>query len=64
MANIEELKKLADAEGIELTEEMLDSVAGGYLPPNWNDMTPDERNAFLLASIRARMMAQHCIIDD
>ena len=64
MANLEELKKMAEENGIELTDEMLESVAGRYLPPNWNGMTPDETNAFLLESLRARMMAQHCIIDD
>jgi len=52
MATLEELKNMAEENGIELTDEMLDSVAGGaYDKETWDSMTPEERQAAQTDSI-------------
>ncbi|MBQ6267590.1 MAG: hypothetical protein IJK64_07455 [Clostridia bacterium] len=64
MANLEELKKEAAAAGIELTEELLDSVAGGvYSKEEWEAMTVEERQAAQIASVIARSNGKPCALD-
>lgn len=63
MANIEELKKMADAEGVELSEEDLDAVAGGYYTyEEWKAMTRDEKIAAREASyaMKAAGSTEYC----
>ena len=49
---LDEMKKIADEEGIELTDEMLDAVAGGVIPPEiWNNMTEEERKQAQIQSM-------------
>lgn len=51
MANIEEIKKIADEKGVELTEEMLESVAGGkYTTEEWTAMSAEDRIQAILDS--------------
>ena len=40
-----EVKKLAADMKIELTDEDVDHIVGGYSKENWNKMTPEERVA-------------------
>lgn len=64
MATLEELKKEAAAAGIELTEELLDSVAGGaYSQQEWEEMTVEERQAAQIASVIARTKNLPCALD-
>lgn len=64
MAVMDEIKKVADENGIELTEEMLDAIAGGrYTYEEWKNMTDDERIAAQLASVMARAQQQPCALD-
>lgn len=64
MAAIDEMKKFADENGIELTEDMLDAIAGGrYTYEEWKNMTTDERKAAQLASIMARINNAPCALD-
>ena len=64
MAAIDEKKKFADENGIELTEDMLDAIAGGrYTYEEWKNMTTDERKAAQLASIMARINNAPCALD-
>ena len=52
MANLEELKKVAEENGIELTEDMLDGIAGGVIDPEiWNNMSEEERKAAQIQSM-------------
>ena len=61
---LDEIKKVAEENGIELTEEMLDAVAGGrYTYEEWDAMTDDERIAAQMASIMARAQGQPCALD-
>lgn len=61
---LEELKKEAAAAGIELTEDMLDEVAGGrYTYDEWKAMSTEEREAAHLRSIMARATGQPCELD-
>lgn len=41
-----ELQEMADAEGIELTDEQLDSVAGGFIYHDEGDATAHRREAY------------------
>jgi hypothetical protein len=41
-----ELQEMADAEGIELTDEQLDSVAGGFIYHDEGDVTARRREAY------------------
>ena len=44
MANIEEIKKMAEENGYELSDEVLESVAGGYYSKEeWTAMTVEQR---------------------
>lgn len=64
MATFEELKKLAEENGVELTEDMLDMVAGGaYTKDEWDAMTPEERKAAQDRSIMAKIMKKPCELD-
>lgn len=64
MANIEEIKKIAAEEGIELTEEMLEAIAGGkYSLEEWDKMTDDERVAAQIDSIMKRLNKLPCDLD-
>ena len=40
-----EIKKLAATMKVELTDEDVDQIAGGYSKENWLQMTPEERIA-------------------
>lgn len=61
---LDEMKKYAEENGIELTEEMLDAIAGGrYSYEEWKNMTKEEREAAQLASIMARAQGQPCALD-
>ena len=52
MANLDELKKVAAEEGVELTEDMLAEIAGGAIPADeWNKMTPEEKKAAQIQSL-------------
>ena len=56
MANIEELKKLADEKGVELSEEDIETIVGGlYSKEEWRAMTPDERDAAVKQSMMIRL---------
>lgn len=64
MANLEELKKEAAEAGIELTEDMLDGVAGGaYTREEWEAMTVEERQAAQIMSVLARYKGLPCALD-
>ena len=64
MAVLDEIKKYADENGVELTEDMLDAIAGGrYSYEEWKAMTKEEREAAQLASIMARAQGQPCALD-
>ena len=64
MANLEEIKKVAEENGIELTEDMLEAIAGGrYTEEEWEKMTDDERIAAQLRSIMARINNLPCELD-
>ena len=64
MANLEELKKQAAIEGIEITDDMLVEIAGGaYTDEEWNNMTTEERQAAQISSILARYRKQPCSLD-
>lgn len=64
MAAIDEMKKFADENGVELTDDMLEAIAGGrYSYEEWKNMTPDERIAAQLASIMARVNNAPCALD-
>lgn len=64
MANLEELKKEAAEAGVELTEDMLDGVAGGvYSKEEWEAMTVEERQAAQIMSVLARYRGIHCDLD-
>ncbi|MBQ7203252.1 MAG: hypothetical protein IJS03_04445 [Eubacterium sp.] len=64
MAALDEIKKYAAEEGIELTDDMLEAIAGGrYSYEEWKNMTTEERQAAQLASIMARMNNQPCALD-
>ena len=63
MANLEELKKMADAEGVELSEEDLEAIAGGlYSEEEWLKMSPDERRAAYMESrkLKAAHSRDYC----
>ncbi len=64
MAVLDEMKAYANENGIELTEEMLDAIAGGrYSYEEWKAMTTEERQAAQLASIMARAQSKPCALD-
>lgn len=64
MAVLDEMKAYASENGIELTEDMLDAIAGGrYSYEEWKAMTTEERQAAQLASIMARAQNQPCALD-
>lgn len=64
MALLDEMKNVANENGVELTEDMLDAIAGGrYTYEEWKAMTDDERAAAQLASIMARAQNQPCALD-
>lgn len=61
---LEVLQKLAAEKGVELPDDILDEVAGGYYTmEEWNSMTPEERQAAQRRSIRARRINQPCELD-
>ena len=52
---ISEIQKLAAENGVELTDEMLDAVAGGaYSTEEWNSMNSEERKAAQQRSLMAK----------
>ena len=51
MANIEELKKIAEEKGVELTDDMLEVVAGGMSKEDWDKLTPEEQKQAQVQSI-------------
>lgn len=64
MANIEEIKKIAAEDGVELTEEMLEAIAGGkYTYEEWKAMTDEERIAAFAESTANRAIGQPCKLD-
>ena len=64
MANLEELKKLADEKGVELSEEDLEAIAGGmYSREEWKKMTPEERRKAQERSAAARVLGIPCELD-
>lgn len=57
MANIEEIKKYAAEEGIDLSEDVLEAIAGGkYSDEEWSKMTEDERIAAQDRSVIAKFV--------
>lgn len=64
MMNMEEIKKLAEEEGIELTDEMLEAIAGGaYTKEEWDAMTVEEQTAAQRRSILAKIRQLPCELD-
>ena len=64
MALLDDVKKLAAEEGVELTEEMLAEIAGGaYSKEDWDSMTPEERKAAQTRSILAKIRNLPCELD-
>ena len=60
----DEVKKYAEENNIELTEEMLDAIAGGaYSQEEWDNMTVEERQAAQIASVLARVRQMPCALD-
>ena len=52
---MEELLKLAAEQGVELSDDMLDDIAGGaYDPEVWKNMTTEERRAAQQRSLMAK----------
>ena len=49
---------------VELSEDELDQVAGGYSDSHWLAMTPDERVAAYLDSQAKRKSHEYCAYDD
>lgn len=61
---MEEMMKYASENGIELTDEMVEAIAGGrYSYEEWKNMTTEERQAAQLASIMARLNNAPCALD-
>ena len=57
------LKELA-GEGVELSDDILDAVAGGaYTEEEWNAMSTDERQAAQRRSLLAIMLNTECELE-
>ena len=64
MSMLEDIKKIASEDGVELSEEMLDQVAGGaYTDEEWAAMNDDERWAAVRRSFDAMRKRQPCELD-
>ncbi len=64
MANIEEIKKMADEQGVELTDDVLEAIAGGVIPyEEWTKMTKEQRRAAQTESENNRDANLPCILD-
>ncbi|MBQ9673099.1 MAG: hypothetical protein IJV39_00545 [Ruminococcus sp.] len=64
MANIEDIKKLASEDGIEISEEELEAIAGGaYTYEEWTKMSKEERRAAQLRSQAAHVLELPCELD-
>lgn len=53
-----------EIEKVELNEEDLDAVAGGYSTEEWNAMTPEQRRQEQIISIQNKAAGIHCNLDD
>ena len=61
MANIEDIKKLADEQGVELSEDMLETIAGGYYSvEEWLKMSAAEREKAKNDSLELRKQLAYC----
>lgn len=57
MSMLDDLKRVASEDGVELTDEMLDSVAGGYYSDaEWLKMTVEERDKAVRTSMAIKIM--------
>ena len=57
------LKDMA-GEGVELSDDILDAIAGGaYTVEEWNAMSTEEREAAQRRSIIAKMLKEECELD-
>ncbi|MBR2134586.1 MAG: hypothetical protein IJ851_07765 [Eubacterium sp.] len=57
MINLDELKKAAATEGFEISEDLLDAIAGGkYTDEEWAAMSQEERTAAQDRSIIAKFI--------
>ncbi|MEE0875635.1 MAG: hypothetical protein UIH27_19600 [Ruminococcus sp.] len=64
MANIEDIKKFADEKGVEISDEMLEAIAGGrYTLEEWDNMTDEERIAAFAESTANRAVGKPCKLD-
>ncbi|MBR2590049.1 MAG: hypothetical protein IKE65_03920 [Clostridia bacterium] len=61
---LDDIKKVAEENGIELTPEMLDAVAGGaFTPEEWANFTPEERQRLAMESITNKTIGKPCCLD-
>ena len=61
---LDEIKKVAEENGIELTPEMLDSIAGGaFSEDEWKKFTPEERQRLQMESITNKTLGKPCCLD-
>jgi len=60
----EELKKVAADAKIELNDDDLESVAGGYSKATWKSMSYDERVKAKQESDAYRTLKMYCKMDD
>lgn len=58
----EEMKKVNAK--VELNDDELDMVAGGYSQETWEKMTPDERKKAYQESKAYRTLDMYCAYDD
>ena len=61
MANIEDIKKMASENGVEITDEILADVAGGYYSTEeWLKMSAAERQKAKDDSIELKKQGVYC----
>lgn len=62
---LSEIKKVATENGVELTDDMLDEIAGGaYTQEEWLSMTVEERQEAQRRSLLAKLvLKQPCEMD-
>lgn len=64
MSEKDEMMKVANDARVELTDDDVDQVAGGYSKETWEKMTPDERKRAYQESKAYRTLGMYCAYDD
>ncbi len=64
MSMLDDIKKVASEDGVEIDEEMLDKIAGGaYTKEEWSAMDDEERWAAIRRSFAAYAKKEVCELD-